>query len=48
MNTTNASPHETNKETTKNPLDVRIILAVLRIARNVKQSKWGYLPVRVG
>ena len=32
MNTTNASLHGTNKETAKNPLDVRIILAVLWVA----------------
>jgi hypothetical protein len=32
MNTTNASPHGTNKETANNPLDVRIILAVLWVA----------------
>ena len=32
MITTNASPHGMNKETAKNPLDVRIILAVLWVA----------------
>ena len=32
MNTINASPYGTNKETAKNPLDVRIILAMLWVA----------------
>ncbi len=32
MNTTNARPHGMNKETARNPLDVRIILAALWIA----------------
>jgi hypothetical protein len=32
MNTTKGSPHGTNKETTRNLLDVRIILAALWIA----------------
>ena len=32
MNTTKVNPHGTNKGTTKNPLDVRIILAVLWVA----------------
>src|SRR5512136_82683 len=32
MNTTKGSPHGTNKETTRNLLDVRIILAVLWVA----------------
>jgi hypothetical protein len=32
MNTTNGSPLETNTETARNPLDVRIILAVLWVA----------------
>ena len=32
MNTTKGSPHETNKETARNLLDVRIILAVLWVA----------------
>ena len=32
MNTTKGSPHGTNKETARNLLDVRIILAVLWVA----------------
>jgi uncharacterized membrane protein YhhN len=32
MKTTKGSPHGTNKETERNPLDVRIILAVLWVA----------------
>ena len=32
MNTTKGSPHGTNKETARTPLDVRIILAVLWVA----------------
>ncbi len=36
MNTTKESPLRKDRETPKNPLDVRIILAVLWVVGNVK------------
>ena len=45
MNTTKGSTHGTNKETARNLLDVRIILAVLWVAGMLSQFKWGYLPL---
>ena len=44
MNSTIESPLGKDKETTKNPLDVRIVLAVLWIAGSVKFFKRGYIP----
>jgi hypothetical protein len=46
MNTTIRSPHGTNKETARNLLDVRIILAVLWVAGMLINPSC-YLEMRV-
>ena len=38
----------TNKETARNLLDMRIILAVLWVAGMLSQFKWGYVPLICG
>ena len=46
MNTIKGSLHGTNKETARNLLDSRIILAVLWVAGMLSQFKWGYVPLK--
>ena len=46
MNSTIENPLGIGKETTKNPLDVRIVLAVLWIVGMLSRFKWGYIPIK--
>ena len=46
MNSTVENPLGIGKETKKNPLDVRIVLAVLWIAEVLSLFKWGYVPIK--